>query len=147
MAFLPRIKILHGGPEEAWNAGFNARTNMVRIEIFDGIAHFAAVLAHERNNFWFKWTRFFISIFMRRELELRGKAVEVVVARDWYGIHPNDKLDEEARSLMRYSQFKGSYVEELKADLVKRLPTAERWVKARRSIIQADYERGGGRAR
>lgn len=143
---LPIVKILHGGPEEAWDAGFNAHSNMWRIEIFDGIAHFAAVLAHERNHFWFKWTRFLISIFMSREMELRGKAVEVVVARDWYGIHPNDKLDEETRSLMRYSQFKGCFYEEVRADLVKRLPTAEKWVKARKGIIQADYERGGGRA-
>lgn len=138
--WFPRIVIYEGGREEAWAAGWNGQNNGLRIRIWSGIDHFAAVLSQERFEWAFKWSVGLIpALFMKRRIEFLGHAVECIVAARWYNANLQSKIAEETRSLEGYSQFKGWSHDDIRAGLVKAFPAAERWVREHQNTIQLDY--------
>lgn len=135
----PRIIVYDGDADEAWEAGWNGQNNGLRIRIWSGIAHFAAVLAQERYEWAFKWKVGLIpALFMRRRIEFHGHAVECVVAARWYGANLGAKLDAEARSLVGYRQFKGWTVAECRKGIEAAIPAAQKWVRKHEATIVSD---------
>lgn len=65
---------------------------------------------------------------LTREMEFRGHAVEVAHAERFYEGDTNALLEEEARALLNYPQFKGWDFGHLKDGIRDRLPMAREWV-------------------
>jgi hypothetical protein len=65
---------------------------------------------------------------LRREMELRGHMIEVLVAVAQYDAEYIGKLHEEAVALTLYKQFKGWTVGEIKQAMIDRMDIATDWV-------------------
>lgn len=62
---------------------------------------------------------------LAREMELRGKTCEAVAAADFYGVSFHVRMHSEAKSLTRYSQFKGWTLERIEAAMWKKVAYAQ----------------------
>jgi hypothetical protein len=140
----PRVIVQKGDRNTAWEAGYNAQNNFFRIRIWSDLPEFAAILAQERREWGMRWAWFPISLFrpkwFLRRLEYHGHAVEVVVARDFYGTDEAEKIAWEAKSLTLYRQFRGVPEEELAQGIRNCLPAAERWVGRKYGRVWLDMQ-------
>lgn len=64
---------------------------------------------------------------LRREMELRGHMIEVLVAESVYGANFDRTLDEEAKALARYKEFGGWSVDRVRGEMLAREAKIEGW--------------------
>jgi len=119
-----------------WLRGATARNNPLFIWIDPHQVYYEAVLAQEvyeceERKWLYNLAKWYVSSDYKREVELMGQAIEIVIAtKDMHRVAAKKYLQKQAATLSgKYSQFNKTEIEAIEDMLYKSLPKAEMWVK------------------
>lgn len=119
-----------------WLRGATARNNPLFIWINPGQIYYDAVLAQEKyecesRKWLYNLAKWYVSSGYKREIELMGQAIEIVIAtKDMHQIAAEKYLQKQARTLStKYKQFNRYTQQQVEDMLFRQLPKAEMWVK------------------